>query len=210
MIRVAIIDDHPLVIKAIENELDVEEDITIVGKADHGSKLLDLVHDTSPDVVILDLGMSEQQFEPVSTVQKLRLRYPKVQVLVLTGNDDKVWMKQLIDQGVLGYVLKSDCLSLHLAESIRTVHQGRTFYSPAVADRLAVDSRELNDKELVILRLVAEGFSNTAIAQELGSTEQTVSNRLTGIYKKLGVVGEATNSRVAAVNKARELRLLAS
>jgi DNA-binding NarL/FixJ family response regulator len=206
-IRVAIIDDHPLVVRAVERELGAQSDIQVVGKAEHGSRLMNLVHDTLPDVVVLDLAMSEGQFEPVSAIQKLLLRYPQVRVLVLTGQEDATWMRQIIDAGAVGYVLKSDGLSLDLAKSIRTVYEGKRFYSPAVLDKLATNLgvKEMTDKEMAVLVLAADGLSNTAIAQETGLAEQTVCNYLTNIYKKLGVVDEAVNPRVAAVNKAREL-----
>jgi DNA-binding NarL/FixJ family response regulator len=116
-------------------------------------------------------------------------------------------MRQIIDAGAVGYVLKSDGLSLDLAKSVRTVYEGKRFYSPAVLDKLVTNLgvKELTDKEMAVLALAADGFSNTAIAQESGLAEQTVCNYLTNIYKKLGVVDEAINPRIAAVNKAREL-----
>lgn len=211
MIRVAVIDDHPLILGMVDRDINRAGDMKIVGTARHGSELFKLVRDTSPDVVILDLGMSRGVFEPVSAVQQLLREHPKVKVLILTANDSLAYIRDLLKAGALGYVLKFDDLSMELPKAVRAVFRGDKFYSPEVTNILFTEGEradiKLTDRELQILRLVAECQNNKGISETIGVTEKWVRNSLSDIYNKLGVRG-AINSRMAAVNKARELGLL--
>jgi len=210
-IRVIAIEDHPLMLKAIVNELGAQDDIQVVGTATHGSDLHRLVRKTSPDVVVLDLGMSTGEFEPITDVSALRQTHPHVQVLVLTGHDAGVWVRELIAAGARGYVLKSDDLSLCLPEGVRAVYNGKRFYSPAVTEKFFAceNAADLTGQELALLNLAAEGLSNVRIGQEMGLSEKTVRNYFSSIYGKLGVQADKdTCPRVAVINKARDLGLL--
>jgi DNA-binding NarL/FixJ family response regulator len=209
-IRVAAIEDHPLMLKAILQELKDHPDIQVVGSAGHGAEMQRLVRETTPDVVVLDLGMSGGAFEPISAVKTLFEAHPHVQVLVLTGYDDGAWIRELIAAGVRGYVLKSDDLSLNLPDGVRAVHAGKRFYSPTAAEKY-FDCKEtaLCAQKLVVLKLAAQGLSNKRIGQELDLAEKTIRNLLSTVYGKLSVKAEeGVNSRVAAINKARDLGLL--
>jgi len=211
-IRVVVIEDHPLMLKAIVGELETQDDVRVVGTATHGSELHRLARELSPDVVVLDLGMSEGPFEPVTAVASLRQSCPNVQVLVLTGYDDSILVRELISAGARGYVLKSDDLSLCLPDGVRALHAGGRFYSPSVTDKYfaAEDAALLTSQELGLLQLAARGLSNARIGQEIGLAEKTVRNYFSAIYAKLQipVEDESVNPRVAAINKARELGLL--
>jgi DNA-binding NarL/FixJ family response regulator len=210
-IRVIIVEDHPLVLESISSRLANEEDIQVVGAATHGSQLLSVVREKSPDVVVLDIGMSTGQFEPITAVKALRRAYPDTQVLVFTGYDDGMWVRGLIEAGALGYVLKSDGLGLHLPEAVREVHARRRFYSPSVSDKYLScgGTALLTGTQTAVLWLVAQGLSNAAIGEQMGVSEKTVCNYLSTIYGKLDVQSDdGTNRRVAAINKARDLGIL--
>jgi len=214
-IRVAIVEDHPLMVKAIVDVLSNQPDITVVGTSNHGFELPKLVRETSPDVVILDLGMTGENFEPISAVQSLLHEHPEVRILILTGYDDEIYIRQLVDAGAYGYVLKSDDLSLELPNGVRRVFDGKRFYSTAVVDKLFANQKPeevvLSEQELIVLRLAAKGHSNTSIAQSMNISERRVRNLLSGVYSKFDIrEGETINVRVAAINKARELGLLLS
>jgi DNA-binding NarL/FixJ family response regulator len=211
-IRVVAIEDHPLMLKAIVQELAGQDDIQVVGTSTHGGDLQRLVRTASPDVVVLDLGMSAGGFSPVTAVGELRQTHPHVQVLVLTAYEDAVWIRRLVDAGARGYVLKSDDLSLSLPEGVRTVAAGRRFYSATVAERFFAceEASGLTDREFSVLELAARGHSNSRIGEELGISEKTVRNHFSRVYNKLGITAADgdSNPRVAVVNRARELGLL--
>jgi len=214
-IRVAIVEDHPLMVKAIVDVLSNQPDITVVGTSNHGFELPKLVRETSPDVVILDLGMTGENFEPISAVQSLLHDHPEVRILILTGYDDEIYVRQLVDAGAYGYVLKSDDLSLELPNGVRRVFDGKRFYSTAVVDKIFANQKPeevvLSEQELIVLRLAAKGHSNTSIAQSMNVSERRVRNLLSGVYTKFDIrEAETINVRVAAINKARELGLLLS
>ncbi|MFZ2097733.1 MAG: response regulator transcription factor [Anaerolineales bacterium] len=214
-IRVAIVEDHPLMVKAIVDVLSNQPDITVVGTSNHGFELPKLVRETSPDVVILDLGMTGENFEPISAVQSLLHEHPEVRILILTGYDDEIYVRQLVDAVAYGYVLKSDDLSLELPNGVRRVFDGKRFYSTAVVDKLFANQKPeevvLSEQELIVLRLAAKGHSNTSIAQSMNISERRVRNLLSGVYSKFDIrEAETINVRVAAINKARELGLLLS
>jgi DNA-binding NarL/FixJ family response regulator len=214
-IRVAIVEDHPLMVKAIVDVLSNQPDITVVGTSNHGFELPKLVRETSPDVVILDLGMTGENFEPISAVQSLLHEHPNVRILVLTGYDDEIYVRQLVDAGAYGYVLKSDDLSLMLPNGVKRVHEGKRFYSTAVVDKIFAEQKPeeimLTEQELIVLRWAAKGYSNTSIAQSMNISERRVRNLLSCVYSKFDLrEAETINVRVAAINKARDLGLLLS
>jgi DNA-binding NarL/FixJ family response regulator len=211
-IRVIVIEDHPLMLKAIVQELDAQDDIQVVGTATHGAELHRLARECSPDVVVLDLGMAEGEFEPITAVTALCQAHPNVQVLVLTGYDDQMLVRELIGAGARGYLLKSDDLSLCLPDGVRTLYRGGRFYSPSVTEKYfaSADAAVLTGQQLALLQLAARGLSNARIGQELGLSEKTVRNYFSVIYDKLHVQvdGDNVNPRVTAINKAREMGLL--
>lgn len=210
-IKVVAIEDHPLMLNAIVDELDSQADIEVVGTGDHGDKLHQIVRTANPDVVVLDLGMAEGVFEPVSAVRQLKQEHPGVQVLILTGYDDELYMRELTRAGALGYVLKSDNLSLQLPKAVRAIYAGEPFHSPTVLKRILVDQggQTLNGQELAVLRLASQGLVNSKIGESLGLSEGRVRNILTSIYAKMEVQDDKDiNPRVAIVVKAREMGLL--
>ena len=212
MIRVIAIDDHELILSAISDELSKQQDIELVGTADHGSQLHNLVSVKMPDVVLLDIGMGEEKFDPIAAVKTLLREHPEVRVVILTGELEPAYVKFLVDAGALGYIFKNDKFSGSLSQAIRTVYNGENYYSPSVQKILlgkVKEIPELTDQELEVLRLVTSGFSNTRIGDILGLSEKRVKNILTNTYQKLGIEeAEDINMRVALTNRARELGLL--
>jgi DNA-binding NarL/FixJ family response regulator len=214
-IRVAIVEDHPLMVKAIVDVLSNQPDITVAGTSTHGFELPKLVRETTPNVVILDLGMTGENFEPISAVRSLLHEHPDVRILVLTGYDDEIYVRQLVDAGAYGYVLKSDDISMMLPNGVKRVYEGKRFYSTAVVDKIFAEQKPeevmLSEQELIVLRLAAKGSSNTSIAQSMNISERRVRNLLSCVYSKLDIrEAEPINVRVAAINKARDLGLLLS
>jgi DNA-binding NarL/FixJ family response regulator len=205
VIRVALVDDHPLMLKIVRQELGTEPDLTIIWDTPDSGDLLARISQRPPDVLVLDLGFAGQAFEPVAAVRDLRARFPKMAILILTAFDDSVWIEELLRAGVQGYVVKSEDFSLRLADAVRTVAQGKTFLSPTAAQGLAAAHQKhtLTARERAILRLAAQGLSNPAIAATLNIADGTVRNHISNIYAKLGV-----DNREAAIRAAQSLREL--
>lgn len=210
-IRVIAVEDHPLMLKAIRDELTHDPDIEIVGELNHSFELAKLVHEKRPDVLVLDLSLSGETFDPVSTVRNLSQAHPHLHILILTGFDDALLIHSVIEAGALGYILKNDDLSMKLCEAVRDVSQGKAFYSDQVVHKLITVAKQglLTNQEVATLRLVATGLTNHEIALGMKVSVKRVRNIMINIYDKLDVRGEGNvNQRIASVNKARELGLL--
>jgi DNA-binding NarL/FixJ family response regulator len=210
-IRVIAVDDHPLILKAITDLLKEHPDIQLVTTAAQGSQLLKLVREHQPDVAIVDLGMTSDSFDPISSVRLLHEQHPKVKILILTGYDDGLWARELVKAGASGYMLKSDDFSLDIPKAIRALHAGGKFFSPRIAEQLldANTDTKLTDREMSVLNLMAQGLSTEAIANKLGVSEKRVRNLLVSICDKLVVDrSDGVSLRIAAINEARRLGLI--
>lgn len=212
-IRVVVIDDHPLTVQFIVNTLKDLTDMEIVGTENHGRHLMSLVRKTRPDVVILDLHMSDKGFDPIHSVQNLKKDFPNVQIIVLTADETPFYKRKFVEIGALGYVLKSDDLSLNIPEGIRTVYRGKPFYSSSVIETVIFDQFQKQDlfteQELSILRLLKQGLTLKRIGEELTISYGRARNILSGMYAKAGVnEEEELTQRDALLRKAEEWGLL--
>jgi DNA-binding NarL/FixJ family response regulator len=205
MIRVALVDDHPLMRKIVRQELSRSLDLEILWEAEGAANLHGELSANTPEVLLLDLSYTGQGFDPVAAVMDFRARFPQMAILILTAYDDPIWVEELLRAGAQGYVVKSDDLSLRLADAIRAVSQGRTFLSPTAASGLVFANKRytLTARERAILRLAAEGHANGEIAAALGISDGTVRNHISNIYTKLDVT-----TRDAAIKAAQALREL--
>lgn len=206
--RVAIADDHRLMLDGIKRALETAPDIEVVAEAMSGDEMLALLPNVSPDVVILDLRMPNG--DGLDTLSRIRELHPGMKVIILSMFEDSEHIDQALQRGADGYVVKS-INPLDLPSTIRQVVEGavhlRGVSTPAgdsgeqpggsepakVASGLDV----LTEREMSILRLVAEGLSNLDIANRLFVTEQTVKFHLSNIYRKLGVANRTEATRFA-------------
>lgn len=204
-IRVGLADDHPLILKVLRHELARSLDLEVIWDTSETSALTRLIRQTTPDVLVLDLAFAGTAFEPVSFIRDMRSQVAAMKILIFTAYEDPLWIEELLDAGAHGYVVKSDDFSLHLADAVRAVAQGRPFLSQSaiVAMTSARRQRTLTERERAILRLASDGHSNQDIAVALGVTHGTVRNHLSNIYAKLDV-----DNREAAVRAAEALREL--
>jgi len=204
VIRVLIVDDHPVVRDGLRAVIDGEPDMDVVGEAGHGAEALARVADADPavDVVLMDLRMPVMG--GVEAIGALRRTHPELRVLVLTTFDTDRDVLPAIEAGATGYLLK-DTPRDELLRAVRSAHRGEAVLSPAVAGRLMgqVRGREsgpgvdaLSARELEVLRLVAAGSTNREAAKQLFISEATVKTHLLHIYAKLEVRDRA--SAVAA------------
>jgi len=212
MIRVVAVDDHRLMLQALENAINKEEDMQLVATADHGSKSPGLVMKHHPDVLIQDLGMATGGFEPISSVRNLKKEYPNVKILIFTNYSVGAWVRALVDAGVSGYMLKSDAFSANIAEAIRNVYNGDRYFSPQIVGEVIGHEKtqiKLTPREQSILMLLEEGKSTEVVGDCLNVTPKRIQNMLSVICKKLGIKrDDGVSQRMAAIKKARKLGLL--
>jgi len=202
LIRIVLADDHPIVRDGLKKLLVLEEDIAVVGEASDGREVLDVIEQTHPDVVILDLRMPNMDgLAALDAIQKI---VPKPRVIILTASEDKNEFVQAMKLGCSGIVLKQTAPEL-IVKSIRKVHSGeiwldshttaavmRQFAAPGemLGTHPAARNRErspLSQREREIVNLVAQGYKNREMAEKMFISEQTVKNHLHNIFDKLGV-----------------------
>ncbi|MER6826011.1 response regulator transcription factor [Streptosporangium sp. NPDC000563] len=210
MIRVIVVDDQTLVRQGIRSLLDLTDDIEVVGEADDGMAALAAIGEHAPDVVLLDLRMPRH--DGIWVLRALRERADdSPPVLVLTTFDNDTLVLDAMRAGACGYLLKDVTLE-RLTRAIRVLADGGTLISPSITDRLlrAVRRRRpadddlpaiqrLTEREVEVLRLVAEGYSNREIAQALFLAEGTVKNHVSTMLLKLGA-RDRTNAVLRALH----------
>lgn len=199
MIRVLVVDDHPVVRAGMVALLGEQPDVEVVGEAGTGAEALALVPRLAPDVVLMDLRMPVM--DGAEATARLRAEPGAPEVLVLTTYDTDADIVRAVEAGARGYLLK-DTAPAVLADAIRRAALGETVLAPPVAARLAERLRaparvELTPRELEVLRAVARGLSNAAVGRELFIGEATVKTHLLRIFGKLAVT-----DRTAAVTAA--------
>jgi len=215
MIRIMIVDDQSLFREALRTLLSVVNDIEIVGDAGNGEEALRTAVGTHPDVVLMDLRMPIM--DGATATKRLKSVLPDCKVIVLTTFDDDQAIFDGLSAGAIGYLLK-DTSSDRLVDAIRSAYQGEFVLQPSITAKVVAGYSKqskptakleddlvepLSAREVEVLRLVEEGFSNKEIAQRLVISEGTVKNHLSNILGKLNV-----KSRVRAVRKAKDMGLL--
>ncbi len=192
-ITVLIVDDHSVVRQGVRAFLEAQEDIVVVGEAASGEEAVRLAAETVPDVVLMDLVMPGM--DGVEATRRIRRASPRTQVVVLTSYHEDAHIFPAIKAGALSYLLK-DVGPDELAEAVRAAARGEAVVHPRVASRLISELRgegerptnpfaELTDRELEVLRLIAEGLSNAEIADRLVISEKTVKGHVSNILGKL-------------------------
>jgi two-component system response regulator DesR len=208
MIRVAVVDDHPHVAIALRALLDETPDIQLVAESRHGGDVATLVRQACPDVLLLDLFI-EPEFDALSAVRRLRADFPNLKICLLSAYLEPALVRDLLQAGVYGYILKDDDYVSRIDTIVRDLADGELYLSPQAYEALAQATRAdgteqtLSEREVEILRLAKRGLPNPQIAQALHISPGTVRNHLSAIYRKLGV-----HSRHEALQVADERRLI--
>ncbi len=189
MIRVLLAEDHPMVRSGLEGLLRSEEDIEVIAAVGNGREALELVEDTQPDVILLDISMPEM--DGIEATARIVGLLPDARIVILTASAGREQIMAAIDAGALGYLLK-DAEPEELLEGIRAAHRGEAPLDPRAARELIAQRRgsrtpELTSRELEVLALVAEGLPNKRIATRLEISEKTVKAHLTRVYERIGV-----------------------
>jgi DNA-binding NarL/FixJ family response regulator len=208
VIRVVIVDDHPHVAIALRALLDETPDIQLVADSGRGSDVTALVRRTRPHVLLLDLFI-EPEFDALAAVRDLRADFPDLKICLLSAYLEPALVRDLLQAGVHGYILKDDDYVSRIDTIIRDLADGEIYLSPQAYEALAQATRaqakphSLTERELEVMRLAKRGLPNPQIAQALHISPGTVRNHLSSVYRKLGV-----HSRHEALQIADERNLI--
>lgn len=204
-IRLVIVDDHAVVRAGVRALLESQPDLSVVGEAADTDQAQDVVRETCPDVVLMDLNLGSGAGGAATTAALLAAPNPP-RVLVLTTYHTESDILAAIDAGASGYLLK-DAPPADVFDAIRRTARGETVLAPAVAATLVKRTTSpgpvLTDREVAILDLLAHGLGNKEIAKQLMVSEATVKSHLSHIYTKLDV-----DTRAGAVARAIEQRII--
>lgn len=193
-LRVLLADDHEIMREGLRALVDRQPDMETVGEADNGRAAVALAHELKPDVVVMDVSMPERN--GLKATERLKKLCPEIKVLTLTRHADDSYLRQLLQAGACGYVLKQSA-STQLISAIRTVASGGTYLDTAVTERVvksivggrklrgAPPGKELSAREEEVLRLIAWGYANKEIAARLSVSVKSVEVYKTRAMEKL-------------------------
>jgi DNA-binding NarL/FixJ family response regulator len=212
-VRVMIADDHALFRQALKTVLDGEPDLDLVAEANDGEEAVRLAEETAPDVILMDVRMPK--LAGIEAARMLKERLPTSKVVMLTVSDDEEDLFEAIKAGASGYLLK-EINPDEVAQAVRQIQGGQSLLSPSMASKLLTEFAtmtkrteerpyhpRLTEREMEVLRLVAQGMTNREIGKDLHISENTVKNHIRNILEKLHL-----NSRMEAVIYAVREKLL--
>jgi two-component system, NarL family, response regulator LiaR len=200
-IRVMLVDDHTMVRRGLSTFLKVYEDLELAGEAESGEEAIQLCAKLLPDVILMDMSMPNM--DGATATRAIRKQFPQVQIIALTSFKEGKLIKNALEAGAIGYLLK-DISADDLVRAIRSAHAGRATLSPEAAQALVETTNlppapglSLTEREREVLTLMIEGLNNTQIAGRLTVSPSTIKTHVSNILSKLGVA-----SRTEAVTLA--------
>lgn len=193
IIKIMLADDHTVLRQGMAQALNAQEDMTVIAQAGTGIEAVKLAQELKPDVILMDINMP--QMDGVEATLRIFQAIPQIGIIILTMYRRDEYVFEAIKAGASGYLLKEVELD-ELLTAIRTVAQGEAVIDPAIASRVLAELRQptqppspeptsLTERDLEILRGIAQGLSNQDIADQLFLAEKTVRNRLSLIFKQL-------------------------
>lgn len=194
MIRIVLAEDQKLLLGAIAQLLDLEDDLEVVGRAADGEQARALIEETGPDVVVTDIEMPGAT--GLELAEWLRTQHPETRVLVLTTFARPGYLRRALESGVSGYLLK-ETPAEELADAIRKVHRGERAIAPELALTAFDQADPMTDRERQVLRLAGQGCSNAEIGRRLHLAEGTVRNYLSEAIGKLDAENRIEAYRIA-------------
>ena len=204
-IRLVIVDDHTMVRRGLATILKVFDDLQLVGEAETGEAAVQLCAEVLPDVILMD--MSLPGMDGASATRAIRKKFPQIQVIVLTSFKEGKLIKQALEAGAIGYLLK-DVSADDLVQAIRSAYAGRATLSPEAAQSLVETTNlppppglDLTEREREVLTLMIEGLNNVQIAGRLTVSPSTIKSHVSNILSKLGVASRTEAVALALRNQ---------
>jgi DNA-binding NarL/FixJ family response regulator len=194
--NVFLVEDHPIVREGVGRLIEKEPDMTICGEAENGTEALTRIERVRPDVVLVDLSLENSS--GLDLIQDLRLRWPKMPVLVLSMYDEMYYAERVLRAGAMGYVMKQEA-PRKIIQAIRTVLTGKLFVSEKVSEKmlqvianpagdvLTSPLDRLSNREIQVFQLIGEGLSNQEVADTLMLSVKTVESHIERIKDKLDI-----------------------
>ena len=211
-IKVLIADDHRVVREGLAAILKTKENIVVVGEAQDGHEAVEKARSLLPDVILMDVSMP--RMGGVEATRQIKRESPHIGIIALTMYDEEHYIFDLVRAGATGYLLK-DTDSAQIVVAIRAIYRGESLINPSVASKILAEfsllaqkkgkkpsgvDHDLSEREITVLRLVAEGKTNKEIANCLDLSEKTVKNHVRNIFHKLQVY-DRTQAAILAIRK---------
>jgi len=211
-IKVLIVDDHRVVREGLSAILKSKEDLDIVGEAQDGQEAVEHVRTLEPDVVLMDVSMP--RMGGVEATRIIKREFPHIGIIALTMYEEQQYIFDLVRAGATGYLLK-DSDSAQIVKAIQSIYRGESLIHPSVASKILAEfsllaqkkgkraswvEHDLTEREITVLRLVADGKTNKEIANALDLSEKTVKNHVRNIFHKLQVY-DRTQAAILAIRK---------
>ena len=207
-IRVLLADDHAVLREGLRTLLELEGDIDVVSEAEDGRRAVELARIFKPAVVVMDIGMP--LLNGLEATRHILYDLPDTKIIILSAHSDDMYIDQVLSVGASGYLLKQSPSEI-ISKAIREVSKGKTYFCPSVSKRIHAQydktpvpgkllrkrNAELTSRELEVLQLVAEGFANKQIADELAISVKTVEKHRQQLKKKLNIQDTAGLTRYA-------------
>lgn len=199
LIKILIADDHKMFRDGLKSLLEKEINIEIAGEAENGQEVLDFLKDHAVNVVLMDIDMDEMN--GFKATQELKKHFPKTQVLVLSMHSETSYIITMLDAGATGYILKNAGRD-EMIRAINVVAEGNTYYSSKVSNKIieqlsakkkakkissSIEDMPLTDREIEVLHLISEEYSNPEIAKKLFISIRTVDTHRRNLLDKIGV-----------------------
>ena len=209
IIRVAVVDDQKLFARGLSGLVELLPDVEVVGVAYNGEEAIALCRKEEPDVVLMDISMPKM--DGISATREIKALLPRTAVVILTGHEEHEHVFEGIKAGAQGYLLK-DSEPEDLSRAIHTVYAGDTIIAPDLAQKMlntfeggkieggAHLAPPLTERELEVIKALAQGMSDRQIARSLGISEKTVRNHTSNIYRKLHIF-DRTQAVIYAVRE---------
>jgi|EP01132_Coremiostelium_polycephalum_P005484 DNA-binding NarL/FixJ family response regulator len=206
MTRILIADDHEIVRQGVRAILSTRERWEIVAEAENGRDAVEQARLTDPEIAILDYALP--YINGVEAARQIRLHNPKTEILIFTQHDNEALLRNILEAGVRGYLLKSDATH-HLIQAVEALEHRQPFFTKAVSDILVssylaksdASPSILTSRETAVVKLIAEGHSNKETAAVLGLSEKTVESHRSAAMRKLDAKSTAALVRFAIRNR---------